>query len=79
MASNYILPTDLNTASVYFVGIKGTGMSALAELMLNHGARVSGSDTKEQFYTDAILKDLGIRYAEGFQPENLPAETDVVI
>ena len=79
MASNYILPTDLNTASVYFVGIKGTGMSALAELMLNHGAEVSGSDTEEQFYTDTILNNLGIRYAEGFRPENLPAEPDVVI
>ncbi len=79
MAFNNILPPDLNTASLYFVGIKGTGMSALAELMLNHGAEVSGSDTEETFYTDAILKDLGIRYAEGFRPENLPPHTDLVI
>src|SRR6056297_237417 len=79
MSSSTILPPDLNTASIYFVGIKGTGMSALAELMLGHGAKVSGSDTEEQFYTDAILKNLGIQYAEGFRPENLPTEPDVVI
>lgn len=54
-------------------------MSALAELMMGHGARVSGSDTEEQFYTDEILKALGIRYFEGFKPENLPSPTDLVI
>ena len=47
---------------VYFIGIKGTGMSALAELMHNRGIHVSGSDREEVFYTDAILRELGIPY-----------------
>lgn len=79
MVSKRIFPSDLKTAELYFVGIKGTGMSALAELMQSHGARVSGSDTEEQFYTDAILTSLGIPYYEGFRAENVPAEVDLVV
>lgn len=74
-----IFPPDLKTAEFYFVGIKGTGMSALAELMQSHGARVSGSDTAERFYTDAILTSLGIPYYEGFRAENVPSAVDLVI
>ena len=43
---------------IYLVGIKGTGMSALAELLADSGANVSGSDTDEKFYTDEILDRL---------------------
>ena len=56
---------------VYFVGIKGTGMAALAELMLNKGCSVYGSDTKEVFYTDSILTQLGIPYFESFDAEHI--------
>ena len=79
MVSKRILPPDLKTAELYFVGIKGTGMSALAELMQSHGAAVSGSDTEERFYTDAILSALGIAYHEGFRRENVPADADLVV
>ena len=53
-------------ARVYFIGIKGTGMAALAEFLHNRGVIVSGSDGKEVFYTDSILKELGIPYYETF-------------
>jgi len=56
---------------VYFIGIKGTGMCALAELMRNRGIAVSGSDRDEVFYTDAILKDLGIPYHESFDAAHI--------
>ncbi|MDR2210632.1 MAG: UDP-N-acetylmuramate--L-alanine ligase [Spirochaetaceae bacterium] len=59
---------------VYFIGIKGTGMCALAELLHHSGAAVSGSDTPEQFYTDGILRDLGIPFYEGFSPLHVPAD-----
>ena len=64
---------------VYCVGIKGTGVSALAELLQAAGVRVSGSDTAEVFYTDAVLRSLGIPYHESFAPEHVPADADVVI
>jgi UDP-N-acetylmuramate--alanine ligase len=66
-------------SSVYFVGIKGTGVCALAELMYNAGLKVSGSDTPEVFYTDAILKELNIPYHENFNAAHISQEIDFVI
>ena len=60
-----------SVSRVYFIGIKGTGMSALAELMHNRGIRVSGSDRDEVFYTDAILRELGIPYYESFEASHI--------
>ncbi|MDR2246531.1 MAG: UDP-N-acetylmuramate--L-alanine ligase [Treponema sp.] len=65
--------------AVYFVGIKGTGTCALAELLHNSGVRVSGTDRDEGFYTDGILKELGIPYYESFDPSHIPPEADLVI
>ncbi|MDR2182072.1 MAG: UDP-N-acetylmuramate--L-alanine ligase [Treponema sp.] len=64
---------------VYFIGIKGTGMCALAELFHNGGIDVSGSDRGEVFYTDAILKELGIPYYENFDAGHLPSLADLVV
>jgi UDP-N-acetylmuramate--alanine ligase len=65
--------------TVYFVGVKGTGTCALAELLHNSGVRVSGSDGNEVFYTDSILKELGIPYYESFDPSHICQKTDLVI
>ncbi len=78
MTSGYF-PPDLKGFSIFFVGIKGTGMTALAELMHKRGASVSGSDTGEKFYTDSILARLSIAVVENFREENLPGEVDLVI
>jgi UDP-N-acetylmuramate--alanine ligase len=66
-------------SSVYFIGIKGTGMCALAELMHTTGYRVSGSDRGDVFYTDAILKALGIPYYENFSSGHIRDDFDLVI
>jgi len=60
-----------SVSRAYFIGIKGTGMSALAELMHNRGIDVSGSDREEVFYTDAILRELGIPYYESFEASHI--------
>ena len=65
-------------SAVYFVGIKGTGMCALAELMQTRGIRVSGSDSEEVFYTDAILRELGISWHESFEASHIE-KPDLVI
>ncbi len=54
-------------------------MAALAEILASRGARVSGSDTSEVFYTDAVLRKLAIPYVEGFAAENLPADAQIVV
>ncbi|MDR1232324.1 MAG: UDP-N-acetylmuramate--L-alanine ligase [Spirochaetaceae bacterium] len=66
-------------SKVYCVGIKGTGLSALAELLHGSGVLVSGSDTADVFYTDGILKSLAIPYFESFAPEHVPGDADLVI
>jgi UDP-N-acetylmuramate--alanine ligase len=65
--------------NVYFVGIKGTGVCALAELMFNAGLKCSGSDIPEVFYTDAILNELGIPYYNGYDAAHINSEIDVLI
>ncbi|MDR1095007.1 MAG: UDP-N-acetylmuramate--L-alanine ligase [Spirochaetaceae bacterium] len=66
-------------SKVYCIGIKGTGVSALAELLHAAGVHVSGSDTADVFYTDSILKSLAIPYFETFAPEHIPGDADLVI
>ena len=63
---------------VYFIGIKGTGMCALAELMHDQGILVSGSDTNEVFYTDSILQELKIPYHETFDASHI-TNPDLVV
>ena len=64
---------------IYLVGIKGAGMTALAELLISKGITVTGSDTSEHFYTDEILKRLSVFYKEEFTAENISSDVDLVI
>jgi len=62
---------------VHFVGIGGIGMSGIAEVLLNLGYRISGSDLKRSSVTDR-LKSLGATIFEGHRSENV-AGADVVV
>ncbi len=73
------LPSVLRGARIHMVGIKGTGMTALAEILVSHHADLSGSDTDERFYTDEILNQLPVLVCEGFSPANLPQGTELVV
>ncbi len=73
------LPESVKGLTLFFVGIKGTGMSALADLFAKAGAIVSGSDIPEEFYTDKVLQDLGIPYVESFDDSLLPNPCDLVV
>jgi len=63
----------------YLIGIKGSGMVAVAEIFVSLGMAVTGSDTKEKFFTDEVLEKLGIKYFEKFSAENIPNDADLVI
>ena len=62
---------------IHFVGIGGIGMSGIAEVMLNLGYKISGSDLKRSPVTDR-LKSLGATIGEGHAPENV-ATAEVVV
>jgi UDP-N-acetylmuramate--alanine ligase len=54
---------------VHFVGIGGSGMSGIAEVLLNLGYTVSGSDLKRSAVTDH-LASLGVKVFEGHAVDN---------
>jgi UDP-N-acetylmuramate--alanine ligase len=63
---------------IHFVGIGGIGMSGIAELLLNLGYRVSGSDLKESEITRR-LASLGGSVVIGHRAENVTPDVDVVV
>lgn len=66
-----------STKSIHFVGIGGIGMSGIAELLLNLGYEVSGSDLKESIATQR-LRSLGAKIHIGHKKENIQ-DPDVVV
>ena len=62
---------------IHMVGIGGTGMSGIAEVLLNLGYRVSGSDLQENEATERLAR-LGARIFKGHSPDNITM-TDVVV
>lgn len=62
----------------YLVGIKGVAMTSLAQILLDAGKTVRGSDTPEDFVTKKILSRLELQIDTSFTQE-LPANTDCVI
>ncbi len=63
---------------IHFVGIKGTGVSGLAQFLLNQGASINGSDVDQVFLTDATLKASGIE-VRNFNDQNITKDLDLVI
>src|SRR5437764_1116399 len=62
---------------VHFVGIGGIGMSGIAEVLLNSGFKISGSDLKMSAVTDR-LASLGATIFEDHRPENVGGAEVVV-
>lgn len=62
---------------IHFVGIGGIGMSGIAEVLINMGYQVSGSDRKMTEITGR-LKSLGATVLEGHHPSQVE-EADVVV
>jgi UDP-N-acetylmuramate--alanine ligase len=62
---------------IHFVGIGGIGMSGIAEVLLNLGYKVSGSDVKASAVTQR-LASLGAVIYEGHEEQNA-ADAEVVV
>jgi len=76
MAAATKLPTEMGP--IHFVGIGGIGMSGIAEVLLNHGYKVQGSDLKASAITERLAA-LGATIFTGQAPENLAGAEVVVI
>ncbi len=68
----------LGLGAIHFVGIGGIGMSGIAEVLLNHGYTIQGSDAKTSKITDRLVS-LGAKVFEGQRAENLEGAEVVVI
>lgn len=63
---------------VHMVGVKGAGMTALAQLMVRRGVAVTGSDVADRFFTDDVLESIGVN-ASQFDASNIVDDLDAVI
>ena len=63
----------------HLIGVGGTAMASLAGLLKAAGHTVTGSDESVYEPMATELKEMGIQYAEGYRPENLKVNPDVVI
>lgn len=66
------------TRTIHFVGIGGAGMAGIAEVLLNLGYDVSGTDLKLTSVTER-LRSLGAQVREGHVAEHLGAADVVVV
>ncbi len=65
--------------NIYMIGIKGVGMTMLAQFLVAKGFKVIGSDNAESFMTDAVLKKVKIKVLSPFSIKNIPESVDLVI
>ncbi|WP_018127247.1 UDP-N-acetylmuramate--L-alanine ligase [Balneola vulgaris] len=70
-------PVFGRTKHIHMVGIGGIGMSGMAEILLQRGYKVTGSDGASNETTDR-LKELGAIVHQGHAPENIEG-ADVVV
>ncbi len=62
---------------VHFIGVGGSGMFPLVQILLSEGYRISGSDNNET-ETLAIERGMGVEVFLGHSPENL-CDADLVV
>ncbi|QQG44823.1 MAG: UDP-N-acetylmuramate--L-alanine ligase [Candidatus Roizmanbacteria bacterium] len=65
--------------NVFILGIKGVAMANLAVILKKMGKNVTGSDVDEEFITDELLNKNSIGWSIGFDPQNIPQETDLLV
>jgi len=63
---------------LHFVGIGGIGMSGIAEILIDQGFRITGSDKAASENTER-LQSLGARIVIGHDPHNVESDVDVLV
>ncbi|MDE8257067.1 UDP-N-acetylmuramate--L-alanine ligase [Erysipelothrix rhusiopathiae] len=69
---------SMKNKPIYFIGIKGTGMAALARICYKMGYEVMGSDIERHFFTEDALRALNIPIVP-FNKNNIKDNTVVII
>lgn len=77
-SQNHLIPEMRRIRRIHFVGIGGAGMCGIAEVLLNQGYRISGSDIRESSVT-LRLATLGATVYIGHQAENIEGADALVV
>lgn len=72
-----VIPEMRRIRQIHFIGIGGAGMSGIAEVLLNQGYSISGSDMRQSRVTDRLVA-MGMQVFIGHREENVK-EADVVV
>ncbi|WP_087016605.1 UDP-N-acetylmuramate--L-alanine ligase [Thaumasiovibrio subtropicus] len=73
-----MVPEMRRVERIHFVGIGGAGMSGIAEVLINEGYQITGSDIAANLVT-ARLESKGARIYLGHEPENIAGASVVVV
>lgn len=73
-----IIPEMRRVKQIHFIGIGGAGMSGIAEILLNEGYQISGSDISDGLVTQRIAQ-AGAKIFIGHQAENVNGASVVVV
>ena len=77
--SNSIRPPEMRRVkTIHFVGIGGAGMGGIAEVLLNEGYQITGSDISNNQVVKRLVK-LGAKVYFGHQPENVDGASVIVV
>ena len=78
LSTIFEVPEMRRVRRIHFVGIGGAGMCGIAEVLLNQGYEISGSDIKASTVTDR-LASLGVIICIGHRPEHVENVSVVVV
>jgi UDP-N-acetylmuramate--alanine ligase len=68
----------VNEMLYHFIGIKGSGMASLAEIVNDRGDEVNGSDIEKYIFTQKPLEERGIQIT-GFDEKNIVEGSTIII
>jgi len=72
-----MIPEMRRIRQIHFIGIGGAGMSGIAEVLLNQGYSISGSDMRQSRVTDRLVA-MGMQVFIGHREDNVK-DADVVV
>lgn len=72
------VPEMRRIKQIHFIGIGGSGMCGIAEVLLNQGYQISGSDVKASSVTDRLV-ELGAKVFIGHRASNIESASVVVV
>jgi UDP-N-acetylmuramate--alanine ligase len=66
-------------SSAYLIGVKGVGMTMLAQFLVEKGVNVRGSDISDTFMTDKVLKKEKIKVFSPFAVKNISSSSSSLV